>query len=102
MKHATPLALLAAVCILAGCENKVTLDNYNAITTGMTQSQVEKLLGGKGEKQEVGGVSIGADGLASGAKQASNHTVYVWKQDRAEISVTFVDGKMVDKGQSGL
>jgi hypothetical protein len=101
MKHATPIALIASLCILAGCENKLTLDNYNAITPGMTQGQVEKLLG-KGEKQEVGGVSIGADGLASGAKASTNHAVYTWKKDGAEVTVTFVDGKMTDKNKLGL
>ena len=41
----------AAILVLAGCNrnvltgSKLTLDNYNRITTGMSKAQVEKILG---------------------------------------------------------
>jgi outer membrane protein assembly factor BamE (lipoprotein component of BamABCDE complex) len=41
----------AAILVLAACnrnvltESKLTLDNYNQITTGMNKAQVEKILG---------------------------------------------------------
>ena len=41
----------AAILVLAGCNrnvltgSKLTLDNYNQITTGMSKAQVEKILG---------------------------------------------------------
>ncbi len=96
------LALTAAACILAGCENKITQESYDKIADGMTQSQVEKLLGGKGDEQDIGGVSIGADGLMSGAKGTGKDKTFVWKKDGSEISVTFRDGKMIAKGKSGI
>ena len=42
---------LAAILVLAACNRnvltgpKLTLDNYNQITTGMSKAQVEKILG---------------------------------------------------------
>jgi SmpA / OmlA family len=38
----------AAIVVLAACNRniaKLTLDNYNQITTGMSKAQVEKILG---------------------------------------------------------
>jgi outer membrane protein assembly factor BamE (lipoprotein component of BamABCDE complex) len=43
--------IFAAVLVLAACNrnvltgSKLTLDNYNQITTGMSKAQVEKILG---------------------------------------------------------
>jgi hypothetical protein len=45
------LVVAAAICMLASCDrnpltgSKLTLDNYNKITTGMSKTQVEKILG---------------------------------------------------------
>jgi len=42
---------IAAILVLAACNrttltgSKLTLDNYNQITTGMSKAQVEKILG---------------------------------------------------------
>ena len=44
-------AVLMAILVLAACNrnvlsgSKLTLDNYNQITTGMSKGQVEKILG---------------------------------------------------------
>jgi outer membrane protein assembly factor BamE (lipoprotein component of BamABCDE complex) len=44
-------AVFLAILVLAACNrnvltgSKLTLDNYNQITTGMSKAQVEKLLG---------------------------------------------------------
>lgn len=45
------LAIVVLAAALAGCNrnplsgSKLTLDNYNKITTGMTKAQVEEILG---------------------------------------------------------
>lgn len=45
------LAIVVLAAALAGCNrnplsgSKLTLDNYNKITTGMTKAQVEQILG---------------------------------------------------------
>ena len=47
----TILAVFLAILVLAACNrnvlsgSKLTLDNYNQITTGMSKAQVEKILG---------------------------------------------------------
>ncbi len=99
--HVRLLALAAAALVFAGCENKITMENYTAIKDGMTQSQVQDLLGGAGEESQAAGVSIGADGLMSGTKDSKDKT-FVWKKDGAEISVTFRDGKVINKGKVGV
>ena len=42
-------AVFSAILVLAACNvmtgSKLTLDNYNQITTGMSKAQVEKILG---------------------------------------------------------
>lgn len=98
---AVSLFLVLTLVLVPGCENKVTQETYDAIQMGMTQSQVEDLLGGSGEEENIGGVSIGAEGLMSSAKKGPQKT-FVWKKDGGMISVTFRDGKVVDKGRMGL
>ncbi|MCC6426081.1 MAG: hypothetical protein IT435_04600 [Phycisphaerales bacterium] len=103
IRRATPFALLASAFLLVACENKITMENYNAITTGMTEREVEKIMGGKGEEQVISGVSIGSGGLTSTTSGTGKDKVYIWKKDNAgEITVTFRDGKVIDKGKSGL
>ncbi|MCG3123670.1 MAG: hypothetical protein GIKADHBN_02091 [Phycisphaerales bacterium] len=97
------LVMAASLALLVGCEEKVTADSYKSINTGMSQSEVETMLGGSGEELDVGGVSIGADGLMSGSKGGGKDKTYVWKsKDGGEISVTFRDGKVINKGKSGI
>lgn len=96
---------LAAVLVLPGCEQKLTQDNFDAITTGesgMTYDQVVRLLG-EGTKDESSGVSLSQYGLPgqAGAKK-STHVIYRWKEDRREIGVTFQDGKAIDKNKFGF
>jgi hypothetical protein len=95
-----PLAL--ASCLLLGaCEETVTPETYAQLKTGMAQHEVEALLGGPGEKQDVGGMSISAAGIAGGAA-ANSQLTYVWKEKGREISVTFADGKVVNIGKAGF
>ena len=62
-------ALIAALLLLplSGCEDKLTTENYDQIKTGMPMHEVEKLLGGKGEMVERGGMGISGGGIASGS-----------------------------------
>ncbi len=91
------VAILACVCLLVGtgCESKVNQDNWDKITAGMTQSQVEGILG-LGTKQEIQGTSISGAGMAGGAARNSLDT-YLWKMGTKEVSITFKDGKVMSK-----
>lgn len=86
------LAAAAIVaCALVACESAVTMENYERIEKGMTLSEVETIMGGRGEDQTMGGVGIGATGVEG---QAATESVYVWSEGDAQIIVTFRDGKV--------
>ncbi|GJQ30125.1 MAG: hypothetical protein HBSAPP03_20090 [Phycisphaerae bacterium] len=89
---------LLAGCLLVGlvaCDDKLSQENFDKITIGMTEGQVQGILG-KGERLDVGGMSISGAGVASGAARNSQVT-YEWKKKNTMISITFADGKVVQK-----
>ncbi len=97
-------AALAIVCLIAGCESKVTIENFDAIQVGMTLAEVEGILG-PGEKQTTATMTISQAGIiGSGHNQATEDT-YLWKEDgpnQPYIVVMFREGKVVSKRHSGL
>ena len=99
--RATPILTVALLCLsLAACEQKSFSQKFDQLNNGMSQTEVERIMG-KGKKQDVGGVSIGASGIAGGASQNSQ-TTYIWQDGTKEISVTFASGKSVAKGKAGF
>ena len=49
----TRLLLIAVMALaLSGCADKVTLQSYNRVKTGMTLKQVEEVFGGPGESYQ--------------------------------------------------
>jgi hypothetical protein len=86
------LSLLAG---LTGCENKVSQENLDKITLGMTKGEVEGILGA-GTRQVVQGMSISGGGVAGGSGTSSLDT-YTWKLGTREVSITFKDGKVMSK-----
>ena len=92
----TRLALiLSLTCcvILSGCGgSSVTKSNYDKITNGMTQAQVEAILG-KGQEQSA---AVAMPGVAMSAKQE------VWKDGDKSIMVVFTNGKVSGKTASNL
>lgn len=106
MHNRTPRAFLAstvfaAALFIAGCEDHLTLANYDKIQTGQAQHEVEGLLGGPGERDQTTGMSISAGGIAGGSGGNSQST-YIWKSKGKEVSVVFTGGKVVNKSQRGL
>ncbi len=93
-------ALVLPLLLLVSCEKKVTLDNYSILKEGMTQAEVETILG-KGELQVNSGASISGAGVLGGATQNSLDT-YTWREGTKEISVTFKDGKVASFSNGGL
>ena len=81
--------------------NTYAIVPYDQIKTGMAVHDVEILLGGKGEMIERGGMGISGGGVASGSGQATQQ-LYEWRKGNKIISVTAVNGKVVDKGKQGL
>lgn len=92
---------LAACLVLGACEEKITVENYDQITNGMTIAQVEKILGSGKDDTSHQGTSIGASGIASASR--SKDQVYVWEdKSGAKIIVVFQDGKVVQKSKQNL
>jgi len=79
--------------MLAGCGSKVSKGNYDKVSNGMTQAEVEKILG-KGTEEAGGG---GVLGKITGSGKA-----ITWKDGEKSIAVTFVNGKVATKVQQGL
>jgi len=94
------LVAAAPLCVVAGCEAKISADTYASIQPGMTLHDVERILGGKGERQEVSGVSISGAGI--GSSSSSGPEVWVWKASGKEVSVTMSGGKVVSVSKAGF
>jgi hypothetical protein len=92
---------------IAGCSgSKVSQANYDKINTGMTESEVEDILG----KTEMSSSmdmqppvqGIGLPGATNVSIPAMTTTVKTWKDGTKTISVTFFNGKVAAKAQNGL
>ena len=92
----------SSVLFLSACGEKINDEGFNAINTGMTLGEVEKILGAKGEKQEISGVSISAAGVGGSSRGSGDQYTYVWKDNNKEISVTTQGGKVISKGKAGF
>lgn len=95
-------ACIVAVALLGGCEQKLTMENYDQIKEGMTLSEVESLLG-EGERQDSGGTNISSGGvLGSSSSINSSVQTYLWKEEDRQIIIDFKDGKLVTKRKTGF
>ncbi len=101
MRARWTLGVVAALGILVGCQERVSNENFDKISVGMTKDQVEHILG-KGKRQDVGGVSISGSGIAGQAGGPGDTPTFIWESNGKEISVTFKDGKVISKGKAGL
>ena len=97
MSRATKSLLLGLIAMgIVGCSvARVTKDNYDKIQVGMTQAQVEEFMG-KG--QQDSGAAAALPGVSGSV------AVYSWQTDdgRKNITVTFVNGKVLAKTAKGL
>ena len=90
------LTLAASVLLLVAC-SKVSEENYDKVTTGMTLSQVERILG-KGDQDTTGGVSISSGGVMGGSSSAnSRRQTYTWKDGQKQVVIEFMDDKVLNK-----
>jgi hypothetical protein len=80
------------LALVSGC-SKVSKENYDKVTVGMTVSEVEGILG-KGT--ETSGVA-GAVGSLTGSAR-----VMTWGNEKKSITITFANDKVVGKIEKGL
>jgi len=94
---------LGLTIFITGCGSDVTQSNYDKVQTGMTQDQVEGILG-KGEEQASSAVSV--PGMSAGGVSvpgmSTSAKVVSWQDGSKMITVTFQDGEVIGKAQNGL
>jgi hypothetical protein len=91
-------------CVLSGCsKSKITRENFDKINNGMTLAEVEAILG-SGTSQSADGslvaAQVGVD--VSGGAPPPATVDYLWESGKKSITVTFRQGKVVAKKNSGL
>jgi hypothetical protein len=96
---------VAAVCLsLTSCaSSKVNKTNFEKISSGMTEEEVEAILGKGDEQAEINmpnmGINMpnmGGSGIGRAMK------VKTWQEGSKSINITFKDGKVLGKIASGL
>lgn len=99
-----PLAcvLIGLSLAIGGCEKKISMENYNKVTDGMTLSDVTKILGKGTKEAKAEGTSISQAGIMDNRGNASPEDTYAWKDGAAEIVITFRDGKVVNRVSRNL
>lgn len=89
--HAVARAVVSALAfalLLAGCESKVTQANYDRITEGMKEEQVQKILG------------IGSESRSQSMRiedTVFTSTQTKWRGDKGTIVVLFLNGEVQQK-----
>ena len=95
MKNIAKTIIIALTLLIVSCSSKINKDNYDKIFNGMSVSQVESILG-KGESQASSNVDLGVYGGNTSSE------VITWQKGANIISITFSNGTVMAKAQSGL
>ncbi|MDA0356794.1 MAG: DUF3862 domain-containing protein [Bacteroidetes bacterium] len=95
MKSLIKSFFLVFTLFLVSCSGKINKDNYDKISNGMSVSQVESILG-EGESQASSNVDLGEYGGNVSSE------VITWQKGSNVISITFSNGTVMAKAQSGL
>src|SRR5207249_1402646 len=86
-------AVFWAILVLAACNrnvmtgSKLTLDNYNQITTGMSKTQVESILGPPTAVETKDFMLL-------------KRTTYLYRQPNGTVTVLFKDDKVAAKSST--
>jgi hypothetical protein len=99
------LALVLVVCVaVSGCGSKVSKANFDKIKDGMTEKEVEDVLGKPTQTGDTGAAAAAISSKIPGADKIKmpNMKVAQWKDGNKAISITFVDGKVAQKLGVGL
>lgn len=91
------VALMLATVVMTGCEEKVSQENFDKIKVGGTLAEAEAFMG-KGEYETVMSGGISAGGISSTEVKTSN--TYKWEHGTKAITVTVVDGKILQKNKT--
>ena len=100
------LTIVLALCLLIpACKSKVSKTNFEKVKDGMALEEVEKILG-KGTKETGDGSNVaGQFGVAMPSTPtvgAGDSSTYTWESSAHTITITFRQGKVVNKRSSGF
>lgn len=95
MKKLIQITIVSLVFFLCSCSGKINSENYEKISNGMSKTQVESILG-EGESNASSSVDLGEYGGNTSAE------VMTWQSGTKVITITFSNGKVMSKAQSGL
>jgi hypothetical protein len=90
-----------AVLVIPGCGDKVTDENFDRITVGMSLDQVQTFMG-EGESEDVGGVSISGAGILGGSPAVSKTKTFSWKSGNKAIIIETREEKVITKRKLGF
>ena len=108
MIHAISLRIVAVLFVaalalsLTGCggNSKITKSNYDKINDGMTEQQVEAILGKLDEASAKKAAAVDDAGKPIIVPAAPKVTY--WREETKWISITFLNGKVMAKAQNGV
>lgn len=92
LKKLLIVGIVLGLFVVTGC-SKVSQENYDKISTGMTVNEVEGILGG-GKVEGGGGLAVGGVELSGKVMQ--------WGDEAKHIKVTFANSKVVAKSKAGF
>ena len=92
-------ALLLATA--AGCGGGVSQSSYDKVTTGMTQAQVEAILG-TGKEQTSSSMATPPMAVGGMSVPGMSTKTLTWQDGSKSITVVFKDDKVFTKAESGL
>ena len=94
MRRLTVLLLLPLGAIIAGCGSKISEANYYRVQYGMTEEEVEDLLGPAHQEFGVSPSSMPATRPVSVSKS--------WQRDGLTIHVMFENGVVTGRSAAGI
>jgi len=95
------LVLVVSVALLGGCNEKLTEENFDRLTVGMSYSEVEGIIG-EGTREDSGGYGISGAGIPTGSNSGdSKQQTYTWDEDGKKVIIVFNNGKLQSKSKSG-
>ena len=92
-------AILVALAPVSGCGSKISEANYYRVQYGMTEEEVEELLGPAHQEESPRRVAATA---ASATTRPSPDKVKSWTRGELTISVVFRDGVVVQRSAYGI
>ena len=90
--------LLATLAPVVGCGSKISEANYYRVQHGMTESEVEDLLGPAHDEQ----VHTAAATTTAATTRPSADKIKSWTRGALTISVVFRDGVVVERSAKGI